>query len=76
MSVGVKSKNDVNELSTFESSDRHTDVTASDLSQRWLIQTRTASKTLKETTQISLQSAILLLKQRYRADRNILHEDT
>ena len=54
MSVGVESKNDVNELSTFESSDRHTDVTASDLSQRWLIPIATASKTLKETTQIFL----------------------
>ena len=69
MSVGVESKNDVNELSTFESSDRHTDVTASDLSQRWLIPIATASKTLKETTQIFLRSAILPLTRRYRADR-------
>ena len=60
---------DTPSLPTFESSDRHTDVTPQQLSQRWGISTKTASKTLKKTTQKFLRCAILPLSRRYRADR-------
>ena len=60
---------DVKELPTFESGDRHTDVSANDLSQRWHISVKQASQTLKRTTQRFLRSPILPLSRRYRADR-------
>ena len=60
---------DVNDMSTFQSSDRHTDVTARDLSERWHISLAQAENTLKKTTQKFLRSAILPLSRRYRADR-------
>ena len=43
----------------FQSSDRHTDVTAQDLCERWGISVPTATKTLKRTTQNFLCSAVL-----------------
>ena len=55
--------------STFQSSDRHSDVSPESLSERWGISINTASKTLKKTTQRFLRSAILPLARRYRADR-------
>ena len=55
--------------STFQSSDRHTDVSPQDLSERWCISIPTAIKTLKNTTQKYLRSAILPLSRRYRVDR-------
>ena len=55
--------------STFQSSQRHTDVSAQDLSERWHISLATAQNTLKKTTQKFLRSAILPLARRYRADR-------
>ena len=54
---------------TFQSKGRHTDVTASDLSERWCISITQATATLKNTTQKFLRSAILPLARRYRADR-------
>ena len=60
---------DAQELHTFQSSDRHTDVSPQQLSERWCISLNTASKTLKQTTQKFLYSAILLLSRRYRVDR-------
>jgi hypothetical protein len=54
---------------TFESKSRHTEVTSTDLSNRWLIGLSTAAQTLKATTQRFARSAILPLSRRYRADR-------
>jgi len=53
----------------FQSQNRHTDVSAEDLSERWFISLKTAQKTLKKTTQKFLRSALLPLSRRYRADR-------
>ena len=58
-------KTDAPGLHTFQSSDRHTDVTPQQLSERWGISVNTASKTLKNTTQKFLRSAILPLSRRY-----------
>ena len=55
--------------SVFQSSSRHSDVSPEDLSERWYISIKTAEKTIKNTTQRFLCSAILPLSRRYRADR-------
>ena len=60
---------DVPLTSTFQSSDHHTDVSPQDLSKHWCISIPTAIKTLKNTTQRYLCSAILPLSRRYRVDR-------
>ena len=60
---------DAPDLFTFQSSDRHSDVSPQQLSERWGISLNTASKTLKKTTQKFLRCAILPLSRRYRADR-------
>ena len=62
-------KSDLPIINTFQSSDRHTDVTAQALSERWGISLAAASKTLKKTTQKFLRSAVLPLARRYRTDR-------
>ena len=62
-------KTDIPIVNTFQSSDRHSDVTPQDLSQRWCISIPTAIKTLKKTTQRFLRSAVLPLSRRYRTDR-------
>ena len=54
-------KSDVPFTHAFQSSDRHTYVTAQDLSERWGISVPTVTKTLKKTTQKFLCSAALLL---------------
>ena len=56
-------------LHTFQSSERHADVTPQQLSERWGIILSAASKTLQKTTQKFQRSAILPLSRRYRADR-------
>ena len=60
---------DAPKLYTFESTDRHGDVTPQQLSERWGISLKTASKTLNNTTQKFIRCAILPLSRRYRADR-------
>ena len=60
---------DAPEIPTFQSSSRHTDVSPTDLSERWNISLATAIQTLKKTTQRFLRSAVLPLSRRYRADR-------
>ena len=54
---------------TFQSTERHSSVTPSDLSERWYIGLGQATQTLKVTTQRLVCSAILPLARRYRADR-------
>jgi len=54
---------------TFVSSERHTDVSPSDLSDRWFISIPQAKLTIKKSTQKFLRSAILPLTRRYRADQ-------
>ena len=56
-------------LHTFQSTNRHSDVSAQDISERWGISLAQAAKTLKATTQKFLRSATLPLSRRYRADR-------
>ena len=60
---------DVPTMQTFQSSERHSDVTPQDLSERWGISVAQATKTLKHTKQRFLRSATLPLSRRYRADR-------
>eukprot|EP00957_Ditylum_brightwellii_P170784 12998758-Ditylum_brightwellii.AAC.1 len=53
---------------TFQSTDRHTDVSPENLSKQWYISVNQATKTLRKTTQKYLRSAILPLARRYRLD--------
>ena len=62
-------KSDVPITRILQSSDRHLDVTAQDISERWGICISTAAKTLKKNTQKFLISAVLPLSRRYRTDR-------
>ena len=62
-------KSDVPLVTTFQSSDRHSDVSPQHLSERWGIGLAQAAMTLKKTTQRFLRSAILPLARRYRTDR-------
>ena len=54
--------------SVFQSSERHTDVSPEDISERWFISLKQASNTLKNTTQRLLRSALLPLSRCYRTD--------
>ena len=62
-------RGDVPTVNTFQSSDRHSDVSPQSLSERWSISIPTVALTLKKTTQRFLRSAILPLGRRYRTDR-------
>jgi len=59
---------DVPTLQTFQSKDRHSDVTPQQLCERWGISLKAATATLRKTTQRFLRSAILPLSRRYRTD--------
>ena len=59
---------DIPPTHTFVSSDRHSDVSAEQLSERWGIGLKAAKETLKKTTQRFLRSAVLPLSRRYRTD--------
>ena len=54
---------------TFLLSERHTNTTAEDLSERWSISVAQAALTLKATTQRLKHSSLMPLSRRYRADR-------
>ena len=69
------SKTDVKDMHTFQSSERHSDTSPQDLSERWFISISQATQTLKNTTQNLLRSATLPLSRRYRADR-MFHRKT
>ena len=56
---------DIPTIPTFQSSQRHTDVSPEDLSERWHISLPQALSTLKNTTQRFLRSATLPLSRRY-----------
>ena len=60
---------DVPMARTFQSKERHSTVTPSDLSERWFIGLGQATQTLKATTQPLMRSTILPLARWYRADR-------
>ena len=62
-------KSDVSTPNTFQSSERHADISPENLSDRWGISIPTAIKTIKKTTQRFMRSAILPLSRRYRVDR-------
>ena len=53
----------------FQSKERHSTVTPSDLSERWYIGLGQATQALKVTTQWLIRSAILPLARQYRAER-------
>lgn len=53
---------------SYVSSDRHSYVSAENLSDRWLIGPKQAAKTVEVTTQKGTRSAILPLSRRYRGD--------
>ena len=59
----------VPDLKTFQISDRHTDVTAYDLSALWGISLYQATITLNNTTKKLLRSAVLPLARIYHTDR-------
>jgi hypothetical protein len=67
--ASINTDDDVTPRPTFQSTKRHTDVSAQDLSERWCISLKQAADTLKRTTQRLIRSAILPLGRRYRADR-------
>jgi hypothetical protein len=54
---------------TFVSDQRHTAVTAAELSERWCIGLTQATNTIKISTQQGVRSATLPLSRRYKADR-------
>jgi hypothetical protein len=54
---------------TFVSNERHLQVTAEEISERWRIGLTQARDTIKVTTENGTRSAILPLSRRYRADR-------
>ena len=60
---------DIPSARTFQSKERHSSVTPSDLSEKWYIGLGQAAQMLKVTTQWLMRSAILLLERRFRADR-------
>ena len=60
---------DVPSAQTFQSKERHSTVTPSDLSERWYIGLGQATQMLKATTQWLMRSAILPLARRYCVDR-------
>ena len=60
---------DITSARTFQSKERHSSVTPSDLSERWYIGLGQATQALKVTTQQLMHSAILPQAQRYRTDR-------
>ena len=60
---------DVPSARTFQSKERYSTVTPSDLSERWSIGLGQVTQTLKVTTQRLMRSAILLLAQWYQVDR-------
>ena len=61
--------NDIPSPRTFVSKERHTSITAAELSERWLIGLSQATDTLNKTTQLIVQSAVLPLSRCYKADR-------
>ena len=52
---------DIPSAQTFQSKERHSSITPSDLSERWYIGLGQATQTLKVTTQWLMHSAILPL---------------
>ena len=60
---------DVPSAQTFQSKERHSTITPSNLSERWYIGLGQATQMLKVTTQQLMRSTILPLAQRYCADR-------
>ena len=60
---------DVPTLRTFATKERHSAVTATKLSEQWLIGLAQATATLKSTTQKIVRSAVLPLGRRYKTDR-------
>jgi hypothetical protein len=54
---------------TFVSNERHTSVTAAELSEGWCIGLAQAANTIRITTQRGTRSTILPMSRRYRADR-------
>ena len=62
-------KSDVPITHKFQSSDRHSDVTAQDLSECLGISISTSANTLKKNTQKFLRSAVLTLSRRYITDQ-------
>ena len=60
--------NDIPSHRTFVSKERHTSITAAELSERWLIGLSQDTDTLKKTTQRIVRSAVLALGRRYKAN--------
>ena len=60
---------DIPSTRTFQSKERHSSITPSDLCERWYIGLGQATQTLKVTTQCLMHSTILPLARWYRASR-------
>jgi hypothetical protein len=60
---------DLPPIKTFQSKGRHSLVSPEDRSKRWQIGLEQSKETLKRTTQRVIQSAVMPLARRYRADR-------
>ena len=62
-------KDDLPMAKTFHTTERKQNISAADISERWFKELQQAANTIKATTQRLLQSIILPLARRYRADR-------
>ena len=69
LAVGPLDEEELEAPRTFISSDRHSSITAEDLSERWCISVKQAQMTLDATTRRLVRSAIMPLSRRYRVDR-------
>jgi Reverse transcriptase (RNA-dependent DNA polymerase) len=67
--IRIDEPQDVPLRRTFVSNERHPEITANELSERWGIGLTQAQNTIRITTQKGTRSAILPLSRRYRADR-------
>ena len=67
--ISAISLDDVPTPRTFTSKEQHSAVTATELSEQWLIGLAQATATLNSTTQNTVRSAVLPLGRRYAADR-------
>ena len=67
-------KSDMPASNTLSSSDRKSDVTPQELSERWGIRLSTAYKTFHNTTQKFMCITILPLARRYRTDQVLIRK--
>ena len=68
-SIGPLSEDEMNSPPTYISTERHSDISPEDLSERWQLSIAQAKLTLGATTQRLSRSAVMPIARRYRVDR-------